>query len=515
MTLHDARGHARWLALSLALFLPLLALIRASGGPLTAGVAAAQRADVQVWAIGGPGADEARQLVVDASGNEYLAGVFSGSIDVDPGPEAALLAGAGEQDIFVAKYGPDGGVRWAWSVGGARHDEVRALAVDPSGNVYIAGSIVGEVDFAPGDATAVVPGGPSRLAFVAKYDPDGALVWVTPLELAGDSEVLALAFDRTGNAFAAGWTGLTPVTDPAGWASAGPGTVQRGDAFVLRLEPSGRLAWSAVLPTRSEGVAPLALAVDGAGDLYVAAAYTGALRVTVGSGTIDHTSVGGADVALLKLTPAGGLLWSQTVGGPGHDVPGTSGVAVDTDGNVVVTGTFDDLLDAAGDGVNPLVGNGAGDLFVVSFAADGAYRWAASLGGPGRDGGQAVAVDAARYVYVSGWFAGVPTMDPAADGSVLVGRGQNDATDVLLAKFSPSGELAWVRGLGGSVSGPGQSSAGTTLAVDGRGDVRLGGRFFGADVDVDTGPGVAILSSRGASDVFVARFGPDGALLRR
>ena len=142
-------------------------------------------------------------------------------------------------------------------------------------------------------------------------------------------------------------------------------------------------------------------------------------------------------------------------------------------------------------------------------------RWAASIGGTGPDGGQRVVTDAARYVYVAGWFSGALTTDPGQDGRALVGRGQSGATDALLAKYTPDGQLAWVRGFGGRGIGPSQSSLATMALIDARGDVLLAGRFFGTDVDFDPDAGTAILSSAGQSDGFVAKFGPDGTLRRR
>lgn len=109
-----------------------------------------------------------------------------------------LTAVGGGEDIFVVAYGPDGALRWAWSLGGSGADDVRDLAVDLAGNVYLAGAISGDADFAPGDATALVQACESRQGFVAKYDPEGALVWVTPLDLQGDDEMLALASDGAG-----------------------------------------------------------------------------------------------------------------------------------------------------------------------------------------------------------------------------------------------------------------------------------------------------------------------------
>jgi hypothetical protein len=116
---------------------------------------------------------------------------------------------------------------------------------------------------------------------------------------------------------------------------------------------------------------------------------------------------------------------------------------------------------------------------------------------------------------VAGWSASDLPLGLDEDGQVLMGRRQPGGTDALLAKYTPDGRLAWAHGFGGAVQGPGQSSLASTIVVDPWGDVLLTGRFFGSDVNFDPSGGVAILSSAGQSDAFVAKFGPDGALLRR
>jgi len=221
---------------------------------------------------------------------------------------------------------------------------------------------------------------------------------------------------------------------------------------------------------------------------------------------------GGADVLLLKITSAGDLAWARSIGGTEHAAPGTGGLALDRAGNILLTGTFDGLLDVSGDGAITLETKGQGDLFVASFGPDGAVRWASGIGGPDLDGGMRVAADAAGYVYVAGWSSGDLPLQQAADGQVLMGRRQPGGTDALLAKYSPDGQLAWAHSFGGVAAGPGQSSLASTVIVDQWGDVLVAGRFFGSDVNFDPGGGAGALRSAGQSDAFVAKYGPDGAL---
>lgn len=88
-------------------------------------------------------------VAVDGSGNVIVAGWFLGTIDFGGG----ALTSAGSYDIFVAKLGPDGTHLWSQRFGNSQSQTVSALAVDGSGNVIAAGSFFGTVDFGGGALT--------------------------------------------------------------------------------------------------------------------------------------------------------------------------------------------------------------------------------------------------------------------------------------------------------------------------------------------------------------------------
>src|SRR5690349_21460629 len=71
-------------------------------------------------AAGGAGSDVAQAVATDGAGNVYVAGVFEGTVDFDPGAGTTnLTSGGGVRDIFFAKYGPGGTLTWARSIGSA------------------------------------------------------------------------------------------------------------------------------------------------------------------------------------------------------------------------------------------------------------------------------------------------------------------------------------------------------------------------------------------------------------
>ncbi|MEN7548783.1 SBBP repeat-containing protein [Rapidithrix thailandica] len=105
-----------------------------------------------VWAksMGGSSNDSGFSIAVDAEGNVYTTGYFSGTVDFDPGGGSSSLSANGYGDIFVQKLDGDGNFVWARSMGGSSDDRGYSIAVDPEGNVYTTGYFQGTVDFDPG-----------------------------------------------------------------------------------------------------------------------------------------------------------------------------------------------------------------------------------------------------------------------------------------------------------------------------------------------------------------------------
>jgi len=121
------------------------------------------------------------------------------------------------------------------------------------------------------------------------------------------------------------------------------------------------------------------------------------------------------------------------------------------------------------------------------------------LGGPGVDVIRAMRLDGAGNIVVAGTFTGITTLG----GATLTSLG---GTDGFVAKYTPAGTLLWARGFGGT-----QNEQVTDLALDGSGNVYVGGGFEGtAGFDL-TGSGF-VLTSAGGEDGFITRYSADGTL---
>jgi hypothetical protein len=398
---------------------------------------------------------------------------------------------------------------------------VRAVAMDVSGNVYIGGQGASGTTFG-GDAIVA----PNVAAFVASFTSTGRFRWFR--QLGTDGSVTALGVDTASNIYLAGR--CQAAVNLGGGPLAGPATDTQG-SFFGSLTADGGHRWS----RRVNNVALHDVAV--AGESLVAVGINGTVGVDFGGGTstgapselfvasfaLDGTHrwsrhfgannsdpriAGATDGALCIvgshttpldfgngpidgdrtvqpfaacLAPSGAHRWSRRFESDGSMAYAT-GVATDAAGNTTITGLFERSIDLGG---GPRRSSGNYDLFVASFDPSGVHRWSTSMGGSGIDGSNSIAADAVGNVVVTGTFQAAVVTTVGA----VVSAGERD---VFLAGFSPSGAPTWVRRFGDTADDFGfdvSITANHLAAV---------GVFIG---DVDFGGG--ILTSVGDRDVFL------------
>ena len=223
------------------------------------------------------------------------------------------------------------------------------------------------------------------------------------------------------------------------------------------------------------------LAVDSSGNTVM----TGRVEsgVDFGGGVVCQP----ATVFVSKYSPTGARLWSKCLGGVRGGGTGRA-VAVDGNGNVLVTGKFSGTVDF---GTGPLTSAGASSIFVAKYSAAGVPVWSRAFGGGFNDVGNGVAVDAGGNVVIIGTAAGTVNFG----GGPIAANGYT----IVVAKFSPAGGHLWSRGFGDSFS-----NSGNAVAVDPSGNIAVTGAFSGP---ADFGGGT--LFSSGV-DVFLAKLSPAG-----
>jgi hypothetical protein len=322
------------------------------------------------------------------------------------GPGApAQVASVGTQQWVARQDGP--------SADGSRDDYSQSVATDGAGNVFVAGSTYSSTTGYSSDYQTV------------KYDSAGRLLWSRTFDGPATEydSAAAIAVDGAGNAYVAGYS---------------EGTGDNYDFAAIKYDPAGKQLWVARYDSADHGYDQAkAVAVDGAGNVYVAGAGSG-------NGTYD------TELTLAKFGPDGARQWARTYGldTTTHAAASAEDVAVDGAGNVYVAGT-------------------AFSSFVtIKYNAAGTQQWLARFAGKGQvpyvDTAGDLELDGSGNVYVSGkaWGGSYP-------GTFY---------DALTVKYSPSGGQVWAKRFDAGWNGNEEVGG---LAVDSGGNAYVGTTLYG------------------------------------
>ena len=244
-----------------------------------------------VWAkkIGGTSNDEVYSIAVDASGNVYTTGYFTGTVDFDPGAGTANLTSTGSSDIFISKLDSSGAYVWAVKIGSAFGDQGNSIAVDTSGNVYTTGFFGSTADFDPGAGTANLTPVGSGDTFISKLDSSGAYVWAKQIGSTSNDQGNSIAVDTSGNVYTTGYFNGTGDFDPdAGTANL---TSSDDDIFVSKLDSSGAYVWARKMGGISSDYGN-SIAVDTSGNVYTTGFFIDTADFDPGAGTSNLTPAG-------------------------------------------------------------------------------------------------------------------------------------------------------------------------------------------------------------------------------
>jgi hypothetical protein len=327
--------------------------------------------------MGSVGEDMAEAIAVDGSGNIYVAGrsETSWGSPVDPY--------AGGFDAFVAKLNPSGERLWHTFMGSSGWDEGISVAVDGDGNVYVTGTS----DASWGTTPVHSHAGGSQV-FVVKLNSDGERQWHTFMGYGGEWG-RAIAVDGSGNIYVAGvgawWWDTDPVNDPHGGQ----------DVFVTKLNSSGERLWYTFVGS-VENQLVRSMAVDGSGNVYVVGRSDGSW------GSPVNPYAGAEDAFVAKLNTSGEPLWHTFMGSSGNDA--ALGVAVDGSDNVYISGSGGDW----GTPINEFVSSaGETEGFAVKLNSSGIRQWHTFLGSEGVIYGWGLAIDENRNIFTGDWWSSV------------------------------------------------------------------------------------------------------------
>ncbi len=302
--------------------------------------------------LGSASVEQTTGVATDSSGNVYVTGYTSASLDGRPH--------AGGQDLFLVKYNAAGVKQWTFQHGTTLNDLARAVATDTQGNIYVAGYTAGSLDGNPSAGNYDL--------FLIKVSPAGARLWTRQLGTSAADTLQGLATSRR---LGAGGTSAVDVYLAGYTLGSFGGLPNQGsyDSLVFKYDASGNQVWARQIGTGGADFV-YGLASDGGANLYI----TGATNYDLDT----NTAAGNNNAFLRKLDSAGNLLLTRQLGSTNPTTPTMQddigfAVAADTADRVYVAGYTEGFFSTTASA-------GDKDLFVAQYA-DGCQ---ASAPGPGQ-----------------------------------------------------------------------------------------------------------------------------------
>jgi hypothetical protein len=437
--------------------------------------------------MGASNFDVGNGIAIDGSGNVYVAG-WSENTWGSP-----VNAHAGGSEAFAAKLNSSGALVWNTFMGSSSYDEANSIAVDDSGNIYVAGFSY-DTWGSPVNAHA---GGED--AFAAKLNGSGTLVWNTFMGASGIDIGSGIIVDSSEHAYVVGssaatWgSPVTPYADGGEVAFAArldgsnmrhaeqPTTSTELSAFAAKLDGNGVLVWNTFMGSSGDDYGySIAIA---SGNVYI----VGNSNASWGSPLTPFADEW--DVFVVKLNGSGALLWNTFLGSLSGDYGGD--ITVDGSENVYVVGNSNDTW---GLPVNAYAGGS--DAFAAKLNSSGALVWNTFMGSSAdidddiitnvdsvkinnrpmqsnHDDGSGIAVDGSGNVYIVGTSG-------ATWGSPVNGHA-GGGYDAFAAKLNSSGARQWNTFVGSS-----DNDWGRDIAIDGSGSIYVVGysiATWGSPVD--------------------------------
>ncbi|MBN2349376.1 MAG: immunoglobulin domain-containing protein [Bacteroidales bacterium] len=411
--------------------------------------------------------ESAYDIVEDpVTGNIYIAGYFEDDLSAffptggTSSTNFTTLYG-GNSDGFLAKYDNLGNLIWAFKTGCDREDRINAITLDPSGNIYITGYFEDNTAQFTGvsaltGTTSLTNTDNTRDVFVAKYNADGALLWVRQSTGTKDAEGLDIAADNSG-VYIVGYynDNITFGTITI------PDLGVRNQYYALKYDVNGNELWSARGEVNNSDFTLdnffKAVATDGS-NVFILGTFKGNnLDVFNTSNTqvasTTNSQSGRTDMVLLSFTVNGAYNWIQRIGGNTDEVGHSLTLVGDS---IYLTGGMGNNANFPSYANNPLSSSGNKDVFISSHAkSDGKTGWVKSF--PCTDGGNevgyAITADINDNLFVTGVFKG----DLDVAGTTI---SSNGGEDIFIVSFSNDGNFIWAKNTGsnGNDNGFGISS---------------------------------------------------------
>lgn len=395
-----------------------------------------------------------------------------------------------------------------WSAGfgdATNNDQMGGSVIDASGNLYISGRMDGVVDFDP--TNGVVSHTASTKPYIAKYDINGALVWVNVMTGGGVAGTKCMDIDANGNIYICGYlqSGDMDFNPQApGIFTVAPNF---NDMFIAKYNSNGACQWVKHLGQLSTNVEPVDMKVTPSGSIHITGYFNMAMDFDPGVGVTTLTSNPVADIFVLKLNTSGNFVWAFSIGDSGADAG--YGIDVNAAGEVALTGQIQNTVDIdPGITTSTIASEGAEDLFIAKYSSVGTLIWGGSMGGTVKDLGTTVEFLSNGDLLLGGLIQSASIdIDPTVGTNTVAKAGVIGGSDLYIGKINGSTGASIYGKLAGVASATPGDIILRDIAQDGPNKFYITGSFQ-ETVNFDLNGGTSTLQAIGipGDDVFIAQY---------
>jgi hypothetical protein len=337
---------------------------------------------IYTWALNGVQSGDNCTVIdvaFDQEQNTYA--LFKFSTPVQFGGQTLSIVGGG--DLGVVKYSLTGQVQWVLSAGSPGEDFPRSLAVAANGMVYVTGSLTGNADFGGNQALVPLPLSGQEALFTAAINPGGTWQWVTVQEGTAVAFGSGVAADASGNAVVVGaFSNGDLILDNQTF-------LQGGDRkpILVKYNASGVQLFARAGETEFGGEFTDVLCSPD--DKIIACGHFGTFdveQVVLNFGGVEIINQGDAEISLTTSNAFiaafdnnGTCLWGNSAGSLLYETFARS-IARDAQGNIYVSGMYQEELNIGSTSVSSEGEEGDMDTYLLSASPDGNWRWVTSLG---------------------------------------------------------------------------------------------------------------------------------------
>jgi len=389
----------------------------------------------------------------------------------------------------ITSYAQNPECQWAQKIGGSYYDYTCSIAIDSTGNAYVAGTFASSTLSFNNGISLTNSGGDD--GYLAKYNSDGICQWAEKIAGSSQESITTIKSDDLGNIYIIGHFNSQVLNFNNNIFLENSGN---SDGFIAKYDSSGNCLWAEkIAGGAQDGIRSISKVSSG--NVYVVGSFF-SQNLYFNNG-ISLTNSGGDDGYLAKYNSDGICQWAEKIAGVSNDY--ASELVVNNLGDIFIAGEYGSSPIYFNNGINLNRQGSTLDAFIAKYDTLGICQWAQSIYGSSTDFTSGLELDNSGNVFVTGWFL---SYNLYFSNGLSISNNSYGEYDSYIAKYNSTGICQWVNRIGGILS-----DFTTGIVNDFWGNTYICGEFESSVLNFNNN---ISLSNSGGRDGFFVKYNSNG-----